>query len=207
MDNTVGAMPPALEDGTRTSREDTPEVASLSGAVAPRLPCSEHEADAIARMFVAGVAISAIAATYHHASTTIRSWLEGPLATRVEAARGAVLREVAIHNFELYAMLPQVRVALQGGLLSQDDRIRLETARWLHEQLIPKPTQRIETDLHVSGQVSHEVTGTLAQIATSLAEIREANAQRIPLARVRSGRDALPSPMRLPAAGPPDDAA
>lgn len=166
---------------------------------------SEATRDAIARMVVMGAPVSTIASVVGRSPSTLYAAMQsGPLAEKIESVRGEVIRQTATHYFELLAMLPFARVAIQGGLASQDERCRLETAKWLHTTVVPAPSTRSEVDLRVSGALNHDVTGILEQIGLRLGEIRAANAGRDPLARVRTGPEALPR-VALPAMS--DDAA
>jgi len=177
------------------------EVGSLP-AVEPRAPrahpgkLSPEQGQAVARMYVNGASLGAIASALGRTSHGIRSALDSYLAPVVEQVRALVLRECAVHQFEMLAMLPQARACIQGGLASADEPTRLNTARWLIEATVPKPVARSEAEIRLSGSVSHDVSGVLEQIGTHLAALRAANVGRNPLARVRSGLDALP---RLPA--------
>jgi len=179
----------------------SPEVGSLP-AVEPRAPrahpgkLSPEQGQAVARMYVNGASLGAIASALGRTPHGIRSALDTYLAPVVEQVRALVLRECAVHQFEMLGMLPQARAVIQGGLASADEPTRLNTARWLIEATVPKPVARSEAEIRLSGSVTHDVSGVLEQIGTHLAALRAANVGRNPLARVRSGLDALP---RLPA--------
>ena len=214
-----------MEDSLHDDAPRTPPVAGPSGlgssgpaqadaspvAAGPplprtRQPMSDATRDAIARMIVMGAPVSTVAAVTGRRADTIHAALQsGPLAERVEYYSGEVIRQIATHKFELMAMLPQARVAIQGGLASQDERCRLETSKWLHEVCVPKPVARAEMDVRLSGGMTHDVSGVLEKIGTSLTAIRELNAGRDPLARVRTGPEALPRVALLPS--PEGDAA
>lgn len=206
-----------MEDSLHSDRPEPgigtslPGESSLpdAGSLAPPDPrlgahrMSEATRDAIARMIVMGAPVSTIAATTGRTSSTIYAAMQsGPLAEKIEQVRGEVIRQTATHYFELLSMLPSARVAIQGGLASQDERCRLETAKWLHTTVVPTPTARQEVDLRVSGGLNHDVTGVLEQIGTALATIRQANVGRDPLARVRTGPEALPRVALLPTGDP-----
>ena len=186
----------------------TPERAP-SPNPAPRGPMSEATMDAVARMHVAGATSRMIGGAVGRSPESIRSALEGSLAGKVEEVRGLVIRETATHYFEMMAMLPQVRAVLQGGLVSPglEERVRISLAQWFHETLVPRPAQRQEHDVHLSGGVDHNVTGLLAQIGTDLAALREENLGVNPLARVRTGPEALLRPVLTSGNGDDNDAA
>jgi len=161
--------------------------------------------NSIARMYVSGAPLSMIASTFGRSVSGIKLAIETHLAPTIEEVRGQVMREVAMHQFEMLAMLPLCRSVVQGGLSSADERTRLDTARWVIEATVPKPVSRSESDIRLTGNVNHDVSGVLEQIGTSLAAIRSANNGRDPLARVKTGADALPRLMIPPS--PTDDAA
>jgi hypothetical protein len=164
---------------------------------------SEATMDALARMHVAGATATMMSAATGRSPGSIRQFLDGPGADRVERIRGLVLRETATHYFEMMALLPQVRHVLQGGLTSPglEEKVRIELAKWFHETLVPRPAQRSEVSMHLTGSIEHDVSGVLAEIGRDLALLRAEQAGHDPLARVRIGDEALPR-MALVEPGP-----
>ena len=189
-------LPPSL---TPSSYAAPPEPAK------PRGPMSDASKDAAARMYVSGVPLTTIAAVVGRSPSALYHALQNDLAGKVEEVRGLVLRETATHYFEMLSMLPQARVAIQGGIVSPNEDTRIETARWLIETVVPKPPQRQE--LHLSGGVALDVSTLLTDINTKMATLVEANpgGRAAALARVRTGPDALPRPT-LPSTGDGDAA-
>jgi len=145
-------------------------------------------------MYVSGVPLTTIAAVVGRAPSALYNAIHGDLAGKVEEMRGLVLRETASHYFEMLSMLPQARVAIQGGIISADEQTRLTTARWLIETVVPKPPARQEH--HHSGSLAVDLSGILTDINSKMATLVEANpgGREAALARVRTGPAALHHP-------------
>jgi len=146
-------------------------------------------------MLVAGHPVTTIAAAVGRTPGAVRAALDGELAPKVEEVRALVYRETAVHFFEMLALMPQARLAIQQGLLSVDEKLRLDTAWRLLEATIPKPAQRQEH--HHSGSLAVDLSGILTSINEKAGELLEANpgGRTAALARVRTGPDALPRPV------------
>jgi hypothetical protein len=160
----------------------------------------------VARLTIQGRPLSLIAMAVGRPPDALRRMISGSLRPRIEALRAQVMRETAAHWFEMLAMLPQARANMQTALLSNDEKIRLSTSQWIHEQLVPRPTQTHEVEHNV--HFGEEVTGLLEAMNRQLGEVRDAQGGRDPLARVRTGSEALSRPVLvLPSTGEPDPAA
>ena len=202
-------VPPSLRDTmvnpqevSFTSVAVTSEPSRPTPSGAARGPMSEATLDAVARMVADGATTVMIAAATGRSEGGIRDALANnpTLQLKVEEARGLLLRGSIIHNFELRAALPEVRAALLSGLRSADENARLNTAKWIHEQLMPKPGGRHEVDVNLRAQVQtdQEITTTLVDVSKSLALIAAAReGQPTMLSRVKSGREALPRAVPL----------
>lgn len=177
-DGALGASPPPL-----TAYQLAPPVGSLSAT----------QADAVARMVVQGRPLQLIAMAVGRSPESLRRMIAGSLRPKIDEVRAQVMREVSAHWFEMLAMLPQARQNMQSALLSPDESTRVAMSKWIHERIVPPPAaqQEVEHTIHFG----EEVAGLLAAMNDRLAEIQAANKGRDPLARVRSGPDALPRPV------------
>jgi hypothetical protein len=158
---------------------------------------SKHQIDAVARMVVAGQPINLIAASvdrtpqalHHHLSTSAE------LQEAVEAQKARFYRGVVSSFFRHVDMLDIADAAIEEGLNSSDQRLKIETAKWLIQHVTPKPTQQSEVNVNMRGDVTHDISGILQQIGTKLSEVREARSGAAGFERhVRMGPDALPRP-------------
>lgn len=153
---------------------------------------TDYQLDAIARMLVSGASVSMIASATGLTTTRVKTAINTHAKDRIEQVQGQVIRATATHYFELLGMLDEVRTNIRGGLGSADERIRLETSKWLHDTLIPKPTTRTDTENRLS--VSPELGDAITSIASSVATLIDAklNTRELP---IRMGLDALPRPV------------
>ena len=163
--------------------------------------CSEgflqdHELEAIARMQIAGCSVSAIAAAVDKTPATIRKVLASPpepLREKLEKIHGLVLKATATHHYEMLGMLDQARDNIRSALFSsEDEKERNRMSTWLVEHVMPKPQQAKDTNVNL--QASPEMMETLTSIAKSAQALAEARSG-VSTLRVRSGKDALPSPV------------
>lgn len=156
----------------------------------------DHELDAIARMQIAGCSVSAIAAAVDKTPATIRKYLASPpepLKQKLEEIQGLVLKATATHHYEMLGMLEQARVNIRSLLFdSEDEKERAKYSAWLIEHVMPRPQQAKDTNVNL--QASPEMMETLTSIAKSAQALAEARSG-VSTLRVRSGKDALPSPV------------
>lgn len=141
-------------------------------------------------MVIQGRPLSLISMAVGRSEESLRRMIPGSLRPRIDEIRAQVMRETATHWFEMLAMLPQVRLNIQNGLLSQDERVRLEMTRWVHERIVPPAAVRQEVEHTV--HFGEEVQLLLGAMTEKLEAIRRDNVGRDPLAAVRRGSDALP---------------
>lgn len=158
-----------------------------------------HTLDAIARMIVTGAPTSLISASVGLPEAEIRRALESnsELRERVLVVRGQVFKAQVMHHYEMMALLPEVRNVFAASLRSQDERLKLDSAKFLHDSIMPKPVQRQETEhthnLNGGGVVPPEVTAAFSKIGDALGKIAEAQAGRPSFEdRVKQGPEALP---------------
>ena len=196
------------------------EVTVTGGAAPPERTASGHAAkgplndfakDAVARAAVLGHSMVAIGHMVDRPPETIRRMLDGSLADHVERARAQLFRFTVSHQFEMIEMLEDARAGIRQGLCSADERLKLDTSKWLIENLVPKPTTKVEVDAHHSGSVGHDMTPLMEGIGASLAAIAAAREGKPdPLARVRPGSQAVtrvtPTPTEPPKANGSDAA-
>lgn len=172
----------------------------------PRGSLSAAQADAVARMVVQGRPINTISMAVGRSPESLRRMIAGSLRPRIEQIRAEVMRETSAHWFEMLAMLPQARLNMQTALMSQDEKVRVDMSKWIHEAIVPRPAQHQEVEHTV--HLGDEVSGLLEAMNARLAAITSANAGRDPLARVKTGPEALPRAVTiLPSPGGDGDAA
>jgi len=155
----------------------------------------DHQIDSLVRMEMAGASVAMMAEATGLTPATIRRHLQadtGPVAERREQIQGLVLDATATHHFEMLGMLRQARTNIQGGLESGDEKERTRVAQWLIEHVAPRPAQKV--DNHVNLTASPELVEMMSSIARSAQALAEARAGVTTL-RVRSGKDALPTPV------------
>lgn len=194
-----GASPSLPEPGPFPSRAEDGPLEGLDAVVArepvspnlerPHGPLSASQADAVARMVVQGRPLSLIAMAVGRSPEAIRRMIGGSLRPKIDEVRALVIRETSAHWFEMLAMLPQARANMQSALLSADEQTRVSMSKWLHERIVPAPVQQQEIEHTV--HLGEDVAQLLGAMNERLAEIQTANAGRDPLARVRTGPDAL----------------
>lgn len=146
-------------------------------------------------MVVQGRPLNLIAMAVGRSPNAIRRMIGGSLAPKIEEVRALVLRETSAHWFEMLAMLPQARLNMQSALLSQDEQTRVSMSKWLHERIVPPPTQHHEVEQTI--HLGEGVTELLTAMNDRLADIARDNAGRDPLARVKTGADALPRVLQV----------
>jgi hypothetical protein len=155
-------------------------------------------------MVVQGQPLTTIALAVGRPPAALKRMIDGSLRHKIEEVRALVIRETSTHWHELTAMLPQARLNMQTALLSTDERTRVDMSKWIHDAVVPRPTQRHEHEATVNlGEGTGEL---LTEIRDRLGEISQANQGRSGLARVRSGREAVPRPV-VDAEPSKDDAA
>lgn len=153
-----------------------------------RGPMSEATQEAIARMYAAGATLAMISEQTRRTQQSIKRAIEGPLAERVASIRGIEERDMRIHFMSLRELLPRLRAVIKDGLESRHEKTRIDTAKWLHEILMPKQSQRVDHDVTIFS--SPEVIAAVHEISQSAKALGEARSMR-PL-RVRTGLEALP---------------
>lgn len=151
--------------------------------------------EAACKLAAHGMDAESIAPVLGERLTTVARALNKKIAQRrIAFLRGQVLLREIEHGFALPEMLPQARAALIDVMQTGDLKERSVAARWLHGALVAKPVQQTRTQIEVSGKLQHDLSPVLEQIGKHLAAIRSANVGRDPLARVRSGSEALVRP-------------
>lgn len=159
-------------------------------ALGPRGPLSEAQKDAVARLVVQGRPLNMIAMAVGRSPEAIRRMIDGSLKPKIEEVRAQVIRETSTHWFEMLAMLPQARQNMQSALLSADERVRVDMTKWVHQAIVPQPAQVHETEVNVN--LGEGAVQLLSEMNERLLELASANRGRDPLARVRTGPEALP---------------
>lgn len=173
-----------------------PEAVPGLVEVAARGPLSAAQADAVARLVVQGRPLNLIAMAVGRSPEAIRRMMSGQsLRTKIDEVRALVLRETSAHWYEMLAMLPQARANMQLALLSTDESVRVSMSKWLHERIVPAPTQQQEVEHTV--HFGEEVTQLLTAMNDRFAVIDAAQEGRDPLARVRTGPEALRRPVTV----------
>lgn len=190
--------------GDSSAPSQLPSAADLAS---PRGPLSAAQADAVARMVVQGRPLNLIAMAVGRSPQSLRAMIAGSLRPKIDEVRALVIREVSAHWFEMLAMLPMARQNMNSALLSQDERTRVDMSKWVHERIVPPPSQQQEVEHTV--HFGEEVQSLLSAMNDRLADIQRANVGRDPLARVRTGPEALPRPVVIEASvsNESDDAA
>ena len=113
---------------------------------------------------------------------------------RIAYLRGQqALRELE-HEHELRELLPKARLAVAKAMAEGSIPQSQRSAHWLHEQLIPKPAQRVEKHVTLDGRVQHDLAPVFGQIKDLLASVREANQGDGWRKRVKSGGEAIARP-------------
>lgn len=167
----------------------------------------DHELDAIAKMQIAGCSVSAIAAATQKTPAAIRRVIANPplkLTEKLEQVQGIVLKATVAHHYEMLGMLDQARLNIRSALFDDEDlKERNRMSTWLVEHVAPRPQQATEKNLNL--QASPELTETLTAMAKSVQALAEARGG-VQNLRVRSGKDALPSPVLEAIASKPDAA-
>lgn len=187
--NTLLPVPESILD---INADEEPESFLAQG---PARRMSSETQDAIARMLVSGAPISTIAHATGRTPASLRSSLStSAMQERIEAARAVILRQTAIHYFEMMEFLPDARAAIASGLAGGDLRMKVDIAKWLHENLTPSLVKRAEVDIHHSGQMNGggvdlgPVMGALSDSIKELAAARRTGGSG--LDRVKTGPDA-----------------
>jgi len=168
-----------------------PPQRSTSGH-APKGPLNDFAKDAVARAAVLGHSMVAIGHMVGRDPDAIRHMLDTSLADHVERARAQLFKFTVSHQFEMIEMLEDARAGIRQGLSSADERTKIDTSKWLIENLVPKPTTKVEVDAHHTGSVTHDMTPLMEGMGVSLAAIAAAREGKPdPLARVRPGSQAI----------------
>jgi len=168
-----------------------PPQRSTSGH-APKGPLNDFAKDAVARAAVLGHSMVAIGHMVGRDPDAIRHMLDTSLADHVERARAQLFKFTVSHQFEMIEMLEDARAGIRQGLSSADERTKIDTSKWLIENLVPKPTTKVEVDAHHTGSVTHDMTPLMEGMGASLAAIAAAREGKPdPLARVRPGSQAI----------------
>jgi len=155
---------------------------------------SPDELEAACQMSVRGVDCATIAQALASTPRRVEVALKKrSTRQRLEQIRGEVVRREVEHYFALHNLLPGSAPTLADVMGRGTAKARGDIARWLHDMLIGRPSEKSE--LHVSGRLEHDLSPVLGQIQQHLVAIREANAGRDPLARVRQGDEVLVRPM------------
>jgi hypothetical protein len=171
-------------------------------------PLTDFQRDALARMVVAGVPRRVIASHLRRSAKSIARHLSSPKTLeRVDYYQGQALDHLSRHYFGMLDMLDDARMRIHQGINSQDARLAVETSKWLIDAVMPK-VDRHEVEHTVTAEVGADLSNVFGRIADSLEAITTANAGRDPLARVRTGPNALPRPtVALAPTSSTDDAA
>lgn len=108
------------------------------------------------------------------------------------------------HHYEMIERLPQVYKAIDTGLSSEDDRLKVETGFKVIRELIPAPGSngngKDSTDpalqvIFNSPQLQAQVGDTINNLGVMMVGVKEAIAKQIPNQHVYRGEEALPSPV------------
>lgn len=107
---------------------------------------------------------------------------------RVAQLKGEMLKHEVEQHFGLMRMLPKSREVI-GRALDGSEKVRVETAKWLHESVIAKPAQKQE--LRIQGRVEHDLKPLIEQMGKQIEVFRERAQNSKALERVKIGTAAL----------------
>lgn len=171
----------------------------------PTARLSDYQRNAIAMMAVGGLPVSEIALAVGRTPASIRRYItEDPdILRRMDQLRTRVVRDLAVHKFEMVERLRQARAVIDEGLNAPDLRLKLDTAWKVIKEAVPPQAERVEVS--VSAESKQEVALGMVNLTASVTELREALAKR-----VGNGKDhiveELPGPIALPKAAPEEEA-
>lgn len=137
-------------------------------------PISDQQRTAIAMMTVGGAPISIIASAIRRPAATIRRLIKEDQYVRdqMREYESRYVSTYAFHKFEMMGKLARAREAIDSGLDAPDLKLRLDTAKWTIENVVPKDAQRIDVNMEFGGQV--EISQALPLIVKSLKGLDEA---------------------------------
>lgn len=151
-----------------------------------RKKLSEEELERACKLAARGVDLPTIADALRLQERRVAQALRSRAGThKVRWLRGRAILAELEHEEAMRDMLPRGRKAIREGMDAANAKDSAGIGLKLHEAVIQKPPQRIE-HTH-QGRIEHDLTPIFERLTESLAQIREAQAGRDPLARVVRG--------------------
>jgi hypothetical protein len=153
---------------------DGPNGKSLPAVQFGHGPLEPHQRNTIAMMTVAGLPASTIASAVGRPPSRIKKLIEEDreVGVLIEEYRGRVVNAMAFHQFDMMGMLKRCREVVREGLEAPDIKVRLDTAKWTINEVIPKPTERVDMDLNIHGNI--EVSQAVPLLVEAVSDLRRA---------------------------------
>lgn len=151
--------------------KQTPSVAGIA----------DHQLHSIARMEALGRSAQEIARitglSTRKVSTLVGAENPPPAyAKHRDHYRQAIMGAAINHHFWTIDQMDRIEKAFERALTSSDERLSVETAKYLRESIIPQPTKKHEVavDHRVDAQLTTKVEGAMAHVSKIVEDLRGA---------------------------------